>query len=581
MKQQNLKRVSSIVLALLLTLSVFCLPISAASGYEWAGFGKNYDNMHYTDAKTPQKAVEKWIYTLKDPTDWATGVSDIVIAENRIFTAAGNKLIKISKSGKAIADKTLDASIDYTCRLCYANGKVLVPLSGGRLQAINASTMKSEWVTAPVVDEADSTRIHQSLTTVTVSGNYAYYGTAYADWTTSYSGVIRKVDLKTGNIKWEYKNNKAGYYWSGVAVYGNYAVVAGDDGKVIALNISNGKKVSSLNLKAGVRSTIIKKGERLYVAATNGTLYKLSLSDDGVLKRVKSVKFAESSTCTPTITEDGKIYIGGSLGADSGYKGVIAVIKNSDMSVISTSTTVADVKSSPLVTSAYGTSYAYFTSNSTPGSLYMLKGDKTVSELYTPAAENQNYCMANIVSDNSGVLYYTNDSGKLFAVKPLIVKISLSKSAITMGVGEKVSRIKAAVSPASMSSKVKWTTSNQKIATVDKNGVITAKKVGTATVTATVDGKKATCKITVKPAPKSVRLDKTVLTLKLGKTYDLTSIVNRGAGACDRIYKSSNKSVATVTNYNGVVTAKKVGTATITVICYNGVKATCKVKVVK
>ena len=46
--------------------------------------------------------------------------------------------------------------------------------------------------------------------------------------------------------------------------------------------------------------------------------------------------------------------------------------------------------------------------------------------------------------------------------------------------------------------KAKWTSSNQSVATVDKNGKVKAKKAGTATITATLGKKKYTCKVTVK-----------------------------------------------------------------------------------
>ena len=52
-------------------------------------------------------------------------------------------------------------------------------------------------------------------------------------------------------------------------------------------------------------------------------------------------------------------------------------------------------------------------------------------------------------------------------------------------------------------SKVKWTSSNKKVATVSKAGKVTAKKAGTATITAKVGKKKLTCKVTVKGLTKA------------------------------------------------------------------------------
>lgn len=45
--------------------------------------------------------------------------------------------------------------------------------------------------------------------------------------------------------------------------------------------------------------------------------------------------------------------------------------------------------------------------------------------------------------------------------------------------------------------KITWKSSNKKVATVSKQGIVTAKKAGSATITATVAGKKLTCKIKV------------------------------------------------------------------------------------
>ena len=130
------------------------------------------------------------------------------------------------------------------------------------------------------------------------------------------------------------------------------------------------------------------------------------------------------------------------------------------------------------------------------------------------------------------------------------------------------------------SGKLTYKTSNKKIATVSSKGVVTGKKKGSATVTVYLKGKKlTTCKVKVVAAPKKVTLNKTSLSLNVKRTFQLIAKVNSGSHA-RYTWSSSNKSVATVSS-KGLVTAKKAGTATITVKTHNGKKATCKVKVTK
>ena len=77
-----------------------------------------------------------------------------------------------------------------------------------------------------------------------------------------------------------------------------------------------------------------------------------------------------------------------------------------------------DVKSQPVVSVQNGETYVYFTSNNNPGGIYRYRiGDVEAELLYTPAAGDQQYCMASISVGSDGSLYYVNDSGKLFAVK--------------------------------------------------------------------------------------------------------------------------------------------------------------------
>ena len=157
-------------------------------------------------------------------------------------------------------------------------------------------------------------------------------------------------------------------------------------------------------------------------------------------------------------------------------------------------------------------------------------------------------------------------------------KVKLSKTSVTLGKG-KSTTLKATVSPSNATNKkVTWTTSNKKVATVS-NGKITAKGVGTATITVkTANGKKATCKVTVKNLPTRVKLNRTSATLRKGKTLTLKATVTPGKNVISTVsWSSSNNKVATVKN--GKVTAKAKGTATITVKTTNGKTARCKITV--
>ena len=128
---------------------------------------------------------------------------------------------------------------------------------------------------------------------------------------------------------------------------------------------------------------------------------------------------------------------------------------------------------------------------------------------------------------------------------------------------------------------VTWTSSNEEVATVDENGMITAVKVGEATITATTtDGTNlsASCKVIVNPTlVTSISLDKTDIELEVTQTATLVATVTP-SNATDQtvIWTTSDASVATVSN--GVVTAVKAGTATITATA-GGYSATCVVTV--
>ena len=168
-----------------------------------------------------------------------------------------------------------------------------------------------------------------------------------------------------------------------------------------------------------------------------------------------------------------------------------------------------------------------------------------------------------------------------------ITEISLDKSSATLTEGE-TTTLTATVLPENTtdSKSVSWRSSNSEVATVDTNGTVTAKRAGTAVITATsTNGKTAGCTVTVskKEIPiTEISLDKSSATLTEGETTTLTATVlpeNTTYGKSVK-WSSSNVAVATV-DLMGKVTAKSAGTAIITATSENGKTASCTVTVNK
>ncbi len=169
--------------------------------------------------------------------------------------------------------------------------------------------------------------------------------------------------------------------------------------------------------------------------------------------------------------------------------------------------------------------------------------------------------------------------------KVSVTGVSLNKTSLSMTEDE-TQTLTATVTPSNATEKsVSWSSSNTSVATVSSSGVVTAKASGSATITVTTNdgGKKATCLVTVKArtvAVTGVGLDKTSLSMTVGDFQTLTATVTP-SNATDKsvTWSSSNTSVATVSS-SGVVTAKGIGTATITVTTNDGDKrALCTIVV--
>lgn len=398
---------------------------------EWPGFADGGSGSATTQAPTPTEGSQtRWQSQMKDPSDWATYVSDPIIVNGRVYVAVGSELrVLDAQTGELLQSAALVAPINSIARMVYADGLIVVPLSEGRLQALTADKLITTWVTegfAPV----GSTGSQQSITSLYVHDGCVYYGTTASTFGgQSLSGYFACVDLDDGSLVWSSQRSDTGYYWSGAASVNGWIVVADDGGTLNVMRADDGKIAGRLDLADSVRTNVVAGTEEgtVLVVSTDGVLHKVRIdAATGKATEVASVSFAASSTSTPTIV-DGKVYVGGKARAGvSAVKGggVLAVIDEATMALEREVVALdgggslpADVKSAPLVSQQSGQTYVYFTCNSTPGGIYSYHvGDVDAKTVFTPDADHQNYTMASIVCGADGTLYYINDSGALFAV---------------------------------------------------------------------------------------------------------------------------------------------------------------------
>ncbi len=287
--------------------------------------------------------------------------------------------------------------------------------------------MTCVWKTASFAPEG-SERKYQAMSSLTVSNGFVYamFSPQNGDNPTT-EGVMVCVSLKDGSTKWikrtgtAAQENTGGFYWAGAAASGDDLIVGDDFGKVALIDGETGMELSSVTVSGPCRAGIVaaetsKAGEGSYLAVTksDGVLHKIERVGDE-LRLAGSVKFSATSTSTPAVVQ-GKAVVCGSDSLKYPVNGTISVIDIATMTLEkSVVAGTGQSQSAPLISVQGDGIYAYFTCNSTPGGVYRYKlGDDAAEQLFVPEGDMQNYCLASIVADAEGNLYYTNDSGTLF-----------------------------------------------------------------------------------------------------------------------------------------------------------------------
>ena len=395
----------------------------------WNGFG-NAGGTTLVNTPTPtESAAELWKVNLATAADKWVSLGDPIIAGGYVFVTTNSELVKIDNTGKVVARVSKGGTTSYFSRPVYADGLIISANDDGSVCAFSAETLECVWKTSALEAPAAGGR-YQANSTMTVANGcvYAEFVTGAGASGTATGGAMVCIDIATGKIVWSDVTTKTGsstgegYYWAGAAASGSDLVIGDESGCVKLIDGKSGKVKSSVSLSGNpVRATIVSAGTEggnpvfLAIGRQPATLYKIVREGD-TLRIASSCAFANTSTSTPAVA-NGKAYIGG---IDSSNNGQFTVIDLASMKVEKTLDMgkKADVKASPIASVQGSDVYVYFTCNKIPGAVYCFnQSTGEAVEIYTPSGSNANYCTASVIADVQGNLYYTNDSGTLFALK--------------------------------------------------------------------------------------------------------------------------------------------------------------------
>lgn len=347
------------------------------------------------------------------------GVSAPVVDGDYVYMASGKVLYKISAAtGELVGKASLSGSIGYNkIAPTIADGKVFVPLGGAKLDIVDVSDMSVK----KSITYADGQTSHQSLTPVVYSAtDHAVY---LGSWKKNAGGTFVRVSLKDNgdsNVD-KLTDSATGFYWAGACADGNYIVFGSNsngtddntpakgDAVLYAYNKSKEPGESdavlteTLKDSGSICSTVVSYNGKYYFTSKAGRLYEAYVIDGKLQAEVKA-ELSVRSTCTPIITDDGRAYVGTSAGVQK--------INLESGNVEASYSAPADVKFLTL-----SGDKIYCTYNKAPGGIYVIStATGAGSNYFIPHSSMQNYCISS-VAQKDGVLYFTNDSNNLMAVK--------------------------------------------------------------------------------------------------------------------------------------------------------------------
>lgn len=593
-KKHKIIKISSLFFAVIMLFSIFaCAPFTVSAAveddYSYSILEGEYAEItrYYGDDKNlvipneldgyPVVSIGKHAFYEESIESVRVPDNVIIIEDGAFFGCAKLKNIVLPNSVLSVGRNAFDNTKYYYTESNWKNNVLYVGKVACTIRNRKVKSISFEHGTITVAERiAEQCR---ELTSLTIPDTVVSIGEMAAMDCPKLKGIT--IPYSTALIG----NYAFGFYTEDYQDYrriNGFKVTAAKDslGKLYAdyygfdfVDGSNAKSVSinrtSLTLGVGEEYTLIKK-----ITPSSGANYSWSSSNSSVaeVNGHGTVRAKKSGTATITVKT-----------ANGLSKSCKVTVKAAPSSIkVSTSKLTLGVGEEFIISEgtnsgSYAWRFNWSSSNTKVATVAKTSGNK-----------------AKIVAKGNGtaditVKTYNGKSATCrVTVKSAPSSVTLSNSNIILGKGETF-LISQCSNSGSYARNFTWSSSNSKVATIEKTSgnkaKITAKSNGTATITfKTYNGKTATCKVSVRNAPSSVKTNPSSVILGVGETYIVSESTNSGtyANADNLKWSSTNTSVATVTKGSGnraQITAKGVGTAYVKITLYNGKTAQCKVTV--
>lgn len=501
------------------------------------------------------------------------GSTSLTVGDNETLTATVNPANATDKSVSWTSSNTAIASVD-------ANGKVTA-LSAGT----TTITVKTNDGNKTASCNVTVTAANVAVTSVTVSPASK---TLNIGETQQLTATVAPNNATDKNVNWSSSNSSVASVSSTGLVTGNAAGNA-----TITVKTNDGNKTATSTITVNV-PTVAVTGVSLNKTSTSlsiGGSETLTATVNPANATNKSVTWSSSNTAIATVSNDGKV----------------TALSTGTTTITVTTVEGSKTASCVVTVSTESISVASVSLNQT--SLNKNVGDPSVTletTIMPTNATNQNVTWStnnvNVATVTNGIISFvgtgnaiitvtTTDGGKTATCAVTVNALNVPVNGVLLNVMEKTLaptetyQLVATISPANASNKnLNWTSANPNIASVDANGLVTAKAVGSAKITVTtVDGNKSDyCTIIVKTGTVSVTglmLNKSSLMLKIGDSESLMATVTP-ANATNKGVVWSVLDNTIVSIINEKITAVAVGTTKVIAETQDGhYRDTCEVTV--